>query len=110
MPYTKKETVMLQEMWKKGVPVERLCVKLNKTPKSIIAKLTNLGVYEAQGYKDKTGQTPVMKAQIVSEIESVLGVPLDGLEKAPKLTLKRLADVVCRDDIEIVLMKREMKK
>ncbi len=75
--------------------VNALAEELQKTPKSIIGKLSREGVYRRSVYKTKTGESPVTKEQLVRDIEDVLGFggeALAGLEKAPKLVLKQLRD------------------
>ena len=50
-------------------------------------------MYERAVYKNKSGELPVTKAEIVSNIAENLGLEiehLNGLEKAPKSTLKEL--------------------
>ena len=73
--------------------VERLADELDKTVKSIIGKLSREGVYRRQVYKTKTGEDPVTKAELVIQIGESLGLDaekLAGLEKAPKLVLKKI--------------------
>jgi hypothetical protein len=73
--------------------VETLAENLGKSTKSIIGKLSREGVYERAVYKNKSGDLPVTKAEIVSNIAENLGLEIEnltGLEKAPKATLKTL--------------------
>lgn len=96
MNYTKEQTEYLIEEYKKEPTMHTvLCLaeELNKTHKSIIGKLSREGVYERAVYKSKSGELPVTKVEIVSNIAENLGVEtedLSGLEKAPKATLKTL--------------------
>jgi hypothetical protein len=73
--------------------VEMLAEELQKSIKSIIGKLSREGVYRREIYKTKTGELPVTKMEIVSNIADYLGIEVEslaGLEKAPKATLKKL--------------------
>ena len=66
---------------------------MEKSIKSIIGKLSREGVYRREIYKTKSGETPVTKVEIVSNIAEALGLEVDnllGLDKAPKNTLKTL--------------------
>ena len=75
--------------------VDRLAEELEKSPKSIIGKLSREGVYRRSVYKTKTGESPVTKEQLVRDIEDALGFnneDLSGLEKSPKNILKQLRD------------------
>jgi hypothetical protein len=71
--------------------VQELAVQLNKSTKSIIGKLSREGVYQRAVYKSKTGETPITKVELVSNIAENLGVEMEdlvGLDKSPKATLK----------------------
>lgn len=70
--------------------VAELAVKLNRSTRSVVAKLTTMGVYVAKAYKTKQGNKPVRKETIVRAIEVQVGAELDGLEKATKNALIRI--------------------
>lgn len=75
--------------------VDSLAREFGKTTRSIIAKLSREGVYVAQPRTTKTGEPIVSKAELVSEVATVLGVEVDdiaSLEKATKIHLKALVD------------------
>ena len=75
--------------------VDRLAEEMEKSPKSIIGKLSREGVYRRSVYKTKTGESPVTKEQLVRDIEDALGMgheSLTGLEKSPKNILKQIRD------------------
>ena len=77
--------------------VEDLAVELSRSVKSIIGKLSREGVYRREIYKTKTGELPVTKVEIVSDIADDLGnevESLSGLEKAPKSALKKLKEAL----------------
>jgi len=77
--------------------VEDLAEELSRSVKSIIGKLSREGVYRREIYKTKTGELPVTKVEIVSDIADHLGIEvesLSGLEKAPKATLKKLKEAL----------------
>ena len=77
--------------------VENLARQYGKSIKSIIGKLSKEGVYQKSEYLTKTGEKPVTKSQLVEKIASTLGVDinqLNGLEKAPKNSLKTLSDAL----------------
>lgn len=98
--YTEKETEYMIEKYS-GEPcmatVEMLAEELNRSKKSIIGKLSREGVYRREVYVSKTGEKPITKIEIVSNIADALGVEvsdLEGLEKSPKQTLRRLSEAV----------------
>tara|TARA_Y100000385_G_C12878948_1_gene544949 strand:+ start:354 stop:671 length:318 start_codon:yes stop_codon:yes gene_type:complete len=77
--------------------VENLADEMNKSIKSIIGKLSREGVYEKTVYKTKTGEDPVTKKELVEELSELIGIEysmISGLEKSPKIDLKRLVDIL----------------
>jgi Zn-dependent M32 family carboxypeptidase len=77
--------------------VERLAEELNKSIKSIIGKLSREGVYKKTEYLTKTGEKPITKRELVENIADKLELDvtaLAGLEKSPKLALKKLEEKV----------------
>jgi len=96
MNYTEEQTIYIVDTYKASSTmktVEKLAGELEKSPKSIIGKLSREGVYERAVYKSKSGTTPVTKAEICLNIAENLGIEVEdlvGLEKSPKGTLKAL--------------------
>ena len=96
MNYTERETDYIVTGYKQNpsmTTVQSLAEELGKSTKSIIGKLSREGVYERAIYKNKSGDLPITKVEIVSSIADNLGVEIEslaGLEKAPKATLRTL--------------------
>ena len=93
MAYTKADERTLQKGYDPDnsmQSVKTLCVKLNQTPHSVIAKLSKMGLYKRTGYRDKLGNIPETKPNIVRDIEMTLEIPLLDLYKAPKSTLRSI--------------------
>ena len=107
MNYTEEQTAFLVEKYQENPSMETvvlLAEKFNKTTKSIIGKLSREGVYKRAVYKSKSGELPITKVELVSNIAENLGLEVEslvGLEKSPKATLKTLevATGVVRDII-----------
>ena len=74
--------------------VDALAELYGKTPRSIIAKLSNMGIYKAPLRTTKAGKPIVKKETLVKEIMTRLGVEAPSLVKANKQDLERLVDVV----------------
>lgn len=70
--------------------VDRLAEEFNKSPRAIIAKLSNAGVYIKPPRVSKTGEPITHKNELVSDIESWLGISVPSLAKAGKLDLTKL--------------------
>ena len=99
--YTKEEESYLLEAYSgaedKQFVIDELASQLQKSRRSIIGKLSRLGVYEKKVYLTKRGENPVTKLELVAEIASAMAIPLEkleGLEKAPKEVLKCLKSSV----------------
>ena len=93
MNYTKEQTdyiVGVYESEPTPETVAELAAELEKSPKSIIGKLSREGVYKRNVYVSKSGCAPVTKTELVTTIAYALGLEpdrLEGLEKAPKQVL-----------------------
>ena len=73
--------------------VNALAAKFGKTERSVIAKLSALGVYVAQPKPTKR-PPQVRKADLVADIEAKLGVEFVSLNKAGFGDLQTLLDAV----------------
>ena len=70
--------------------VEFLAQKLEVTPRSIIGKLSKLGIYVKQPYTPKYAEKPISKEELVAEIARVLDLDIEqlmGLTKSQKPAL-----------------------
>lgn len=70
--------------------VDRLAEEHNKSARSIIAKLSSAGVYQAPPRLSKTGEPITRKEDLVKEIGDWFGIEIPSLAKAGKLDLQRL--------------------
>lgn len=59
--------------------------------RSIIAKLSSLGVYKKKGYLTKRGEIPVKKEEYIDRIAKLLDVQADFLESLEKVNKGVLA-------------------
>lgn len=69
---------------------EDLAVEFDKPVRSVIAKLSNLGVYKAQARMTKTGAPVIRKEEIVAQIQEQVGIEVPTLSKATKQDLQKL--------------------
>jgi len=70
--------------------VDALATRFGKTSRSVIAKLSTLGIYQAPARVTKTGKPVVKKEALVAEIVAAVGVDLPSLVKANKQDLEAL--------------------
>ena len=90
MKYTKEITDKLIEDYKAGTSVKVLAEQLDVPDRSIIAKLSSLGVYQKKQYLNKRGEVPVKKSEHIDRLAQLLDVApeqLESLEKVNKQVL-----------------------
>jgi transcription initiation factor TFIIIB Brf1 subunit/transcription initiation factor TFIIB len=97
MKYTPELTLQLVAAYKEGNTPEALSALFTlqegeEVPtRSIIAKLSSLGVYKKKEYTTKRGETPVKKEEYIERIAKLLDVNaeiLESLEKVNKSVLQ----------------------
>ena len=74
--------------------VDTLAERLNKTPRSIIAKLSALGVYQKTERVTKRGEPVVMKAELVAKVQNAIGRELPSLNKMTKVDLQFMIEAL----------------
>ena len=95
--YTDEQVSMMTEAYTANPSretVDELASTLGKTTRSIIAKLSREGVYQAQPRTTKSGEPVVAKAELVATISEHFGIELPTLVKAGKQDLQRLVDAI----------------
>jgi hypothetical protein len=85
MKYTKEQTELLTELYLAEKPVAEIALALETSERSVIAKLSNLGIYKKKEYLTKRGEPPVKKEELVEMIADLLDVELDKLESLEKV-------------------------
>lgn len=89
--YTEAQTLELVQEYKAGATVEQLAEKLGKSVRSVVAKLSREGVYQAK--TKAKGVARVRKAELVERLAVACSVPvevMDSLEKANHEALEAL--------------------
>jgi len=74
--------------------VDQIASQFNKTPRSIIAKLSALGVYQKPVAVTKRGEPIVKKEVYIAKIQAALNTELTSFEKMTKADLEVLAELV----------------
>ena len=90
MKYTIEATNKLIEDYKSGKSTEDIALELDVPQRSVIAKLSSLGVYKKKQYLSKRGEVPVKKEEYLERIAKLLDCNLElieSLEKANKNVL-----------------------
>jgi hypothetical protein len=84
MKYTPEQTAELLYHHNLGEDPEALGARFGVPKRSVIAKLSQLGVYSRKPYLTKRGEVPCSKEELVSRLAVLLGVELDRLESLEK--------------------------
>jgi len=93
MKYTPELTQKLVADYNSKVPLEEIASTLGVPTRSVIAKLSSLGVYQKKSYLNKRGEVPVSKAEMIDNLADLLNVSaevLESLEKTNKSVLRIL--------------------
>lgn len=94
MKYTKEITdKLINDYTVENKSVEDLALALEIPKRSVIAKLSSLGIYKRKPYVDKTGKPPVRKSELIDSIGVSLGIDPDQLDSLEKVT-KRILEVL----------------
>lgn len=93
MSYTEELTQLIVDEYTADptrATVDRLAEEHNKSTRSIIAKLSSAGVYQAPPRVSKNGEPIVRKEDLAKEIGEWFGIEVPSLAKAGKLELHSL--------------------
>ena len=91
--YTPEIEKLMTEQYLANTPVEQIAEALEVPVRSVISKLSSLGVYKKKVYLTKRGETPVKKSEYIERIAVALDMDLELLESLEK-TNKSLLMVI----------------
>jgi hypothetical protein len=74
--------------------VDALAERFGKTPRSVIAKLSAMGIYQKVERVTKRGEPVVMKAELVERVQNAIGRELPSLAKMTKPDLQFMIDAL----------------
>lgn len=95
--YSEAQVREIVEAYKAGTAVETIAEAVGKSVRSVVAKLSREGVYQAKAKASGTGR--VTKSDLVNRVAAAVGVDaqtLDTLTKASHEALEALANAVTR--------------
>lgn len=102
MKYTQEITNKLVDLYKAGNSVPEIAAMMTLEygeavpDRSIIAKLSSLGVYTKKAYTTKRGEVPVKKEEYIERIAALLDVNAEILESLEKVNKSVLALIESR--------------
>ena len=76
--------------------MDELAEQLQVPSRSIIAKLSSLGVYQRKQYLNKRGEVPIKKSEYIERIGALLNMNLELLESLEKVN-KTVLQVIERE-------------
>jgi hypothetical protein len=91
--YTPEQTAKMVSEYQSGTTVESIAESLGKTVRSVVAKLSREGVYQAKTYVSKSGEPVAKKDMVADAIGNVLGLTeaeTESLTKANKTALSKI--------------------
>lgn len=99
MKYDKETTDLLVRLYDggNGTKIPKLAAQFSVPERSIIAKLSSLGLYKKAPYLNKQGMPPIKKEEYIEKIAETLEVNLElleSLEKCNKNVLKLLLEAL----------------
>ena len=83
--YTPEIEKLITEAYLNNTPVEDIATGLEVPVRSVISKLSSLGVYKKKVYLTKRGETPVKKSEYIERIAILLDKDLELLESLEKV-------------------------
>lgn len=93
MKYTKENTDQIINLYRGGTAIGEIASQFGVPERSVIAKLSSLGVYQKKSYLNKRGEVPVKKEVYLEKIAEQLDCDLEvleSLEKCNKNVLKMI--------------------
>jgi len=101
MRYDKEICDRMVHDYTTGISVQNIAAELRVPERSVIAKLSSLGVYQKKTYTNKRGEVPVKKSEHIERISVLLDCDLElleSLEKVNKLVLKLIEQKLQQSD------------
>ena len=91
--YTPEQTAKIVADYKSGVSVESIALSVDKSVRSIVAKLSREGVYQKKVRTTKTGEQVVKKDAHADAIGAILRLPENDIESLTKANKSALAKI-----------------
>lgn len=95
--YTDEMVSRLEEVYSANPTrdtVDELAAEFGKTPRSVIAKLSTMGIYQTPPRTTKSGEPIIKKDEMVEEICERLNISIPSLVKTNKRDLKTLVNAI----------------
>lgn len=97
MSYTDEQTAEIVAEYEANPSretVDAIAARIDKSVRSVIAKLSSAGVYQTPQRTTKTGEPIEKKEEMVVQISTWLGIDVPTLAKTGKQDLKKIRDAL----------------
>ncbi len=84
--YTPTLTAQITELYGLGRTAAEIGEIIDAPERSVISKLSSLGIYNKKQYLTKRGELPVRKAEYIEKIADILDEDVESLESLEKVT------------------------
>lgn len=91
--YTEEMTAKVVADYQAGVSVEAIAENVGKTVRSVVAKLSREGVYQAKA-KAPAGKARELKANLAAKVAEAANLSADTTEELQKLTKQTLVNLL----------------
>lgn len=95
--YTPEMTAEIIAAYIGGEAVEQIAVRIGKSTRSIVAKLSREGCYKPKTYTSKMGEAAVKKDMVADQLGRIVGLTeteIESLTKASKTALIKILHVL----------------
>lgn len=90
MRYTPEIEEKISREYKEGRTAKEIALELGVPERSVISKLSCLGIYVRKTYLTKRGEVPIRKEEYIQRISKLLDIDVDLLESLEKVTKSAL--------------------
>lgn len=86
MKYTPELVEKIVADYKSGLSAKEIAEEIGYPERSVVTKLSSLGVYKRKAYLTKRGELPLKKEVYIERIANLLNINIDLLESMEKVT------------------------
>ncbi len=114
MPYTPENLKEIIEKYTANPGLETvhaLAAEYDIPPRSIISKLSTIGIYKKKEYLNKRGEPPIKKGVYIDKIADMLGIEpqlLESMEKVTKIALIQIYEGIKADKDYISTLEKKL--
>ena len=105
MKYTPELIRLITDEYKMGKSAKEIGDLIGFPERSVIAKLSTIGIYQRKEYRNKRGELPVKKEEYINRIADLLDINIELLESLEKVTKSAL--VLIEQRVQTLKLEKE---